>query len=771
MFIEKISIESFGSLSHKTYDLTEGVNLFRGKNESGKSTLAAFIKFIFYGLSNKPSGKNAESGITEKTRFTNWDTGISGGSLILNRDGERYRIERRLVPAAKASGKESVAIYDLASGAEYRRGECPGEVFFGVNEEVFSQTAFSAQGGGSIVDAEKMNNAIDNLLFSGDESVSVKTALKKLDEARVFLLHKNRKGGKIYALDGEIAELEERIHTAEENERILAAKNRSLSDIHRQLDENSSRLTEIEDKLTHYEAKKILARFEDADRKKADFRAKKETLAKLITEEAVGGFLPDTAYVEGLRSLYGDIGIAEKEEASLALQKEAFAITSLTPAQRSELAAMAACGGRESTAHKLQSAEVKKKNRFRALALTAALTFLFFLTALLLGPLKLLSGPSAALVSSVLFCVAALFALLSIGVYFAARKAAKERKALCDRFSAATPAEALLRVDDAIRAEKIVQESDGRYARLTAALEESRRKVEEGYRKASQLLNKWGLPCSDRLSIAGGADKAQALLLRLNRAETEAREAKMIAESAESALSSYDREEYRQKEERTAYAGEIGPEVIDLLRRNLTFCTKKAEALKVQLRDTELEIASRAALTESTDNLQETLNELRAKRADYNDKYTAYRLAYEAIRQAGDALRARVAPALSQSAGALMKASTQGRYEKIEVDNALNLRFRENDASPTREIGFMSAGTRALTYISLRLSLIRLLFDGKTPPVVFDEAFSSLDDERLSRMMALLSAYAKTSQVILMTCCDREYETAENKNTIHTVEL
>ena len=190
MFIEKLSIESFGSLSNVSYDLTSGINIFHGKNESGKSTLAAFIKFIFYGL----LGKMPDASMSEKTRYTNWDHGISGGSLVINKNGIRYRIERRVVPAAKASGKETLKVIDLASNTEVFAGKCPGEVFFGVSEDIFSQTAFSAQGSGSVVDSEKMNTAIDNMMLAGNETLNVKGALKKLDEARVFLLHKNRKG-------------------------------------------------------------------------------------------------------------------------------------------------------------------------------------------------------------------------------------------------------------------------------------------------------------------------------------------------------------------------------------------------------------------------------------------------------------------------------------------------------------------------------------------------------------------------------------------------
>ena len=52
MIIEKIHIISFGKLADFTLDLSEGINIIEGGNESGKSTISAFIKFMFYGLSS-----------------------------------------------------------------------------------------------------------------------------------------------------------------------------------------------------------------------------------------------------------------------------------------------------------------------------------------------------------------------------------------------------------------------------------------------------------------------------------------------------------------------------------------------------------------------------------------------------------------------------------------------------------------------------------------------------------------------------------------------
>ena len=48
VIIKKLEITSFGCLKNKILNPSEGINDIVAPNESGKSTLAAFIKFIFF---------------------------------------------------------------------------------------------------------------------------------------------------------------------------------------------------------------------------------------------------------------------------------------------------------------------------------------------------------------------------------------------------------------------------------------------------------------------------------------------------------------------------------------------------------------------------------------------------------------------------------------------------------------------------------------------------------------------------------------------------
>ena len=46
MIIEKIVIKSFGRLNEMTLEFSDRVNVIEGENESGKSTIAAFIRYM-----------------------------------------------------------------------------------------------------------------------------------------------------------------------------------------------------------------------------------------------------------------------------------------------------------------------------------------------------------------------------------------------------------------------------------------------------------------------------------------------------------------------------------------------------------------------------------------------------------------------------------------------------------------------------------------------------------------------------------------------------
>ena len=58
MKITQLNISEFGRLKNTQITLDDGINIISGDNESGKSTVMLFIRFMFYGLPKKSQKSN-----------------------------------------------------------------------------------------------------------------------------------------------------------------------------------------------------------------------------------------------------------------------------------------------------------------------------------------------------------------------------------------------------------------------------------------------------------------------------------------------------------------------------------------------------------------------------------------------------------------------------------------------------------------------------------------------------------------------------------------
>ena len=145
MIIEKIVIGSFGLITDLTLEFSERVNVIEGQNESGKSTIAAFIKYMLYGFDDRDVGE-----ASERKKRINWNTGVAQGSMYVRVGDKRYLISRSTTPVsgtARETYKEEAAIIDLETGTPAFGKLSAGDVFFGVDRELFDNTAFIGQVG------------------------------------------------------------------------------------------------------------------------------------------------------------------------------------------------------------------------------------------------------------------------------------------------------------------------------------------------------------------------------------------------------------------------------------------------------------------------------------------------------------------------------------------------------------------------------------------------------------------------------------------------
>ena len=84
MIIEKLVIKSFGLITDMTLEFSDKVNVIEGQNEAGKSTIAAFIKYMLYGFD-----ESEDSELGERRKRINWETGTAQGSMYVRVKNKR----------------------------------------------------------------------------------------------------------------------------------------------------------------------------------------------------------------------------------------------------------------------------------------------------------------------------------------------------------------------------------------------------------------------------------------------------------------------------------------------------------------------------------------------------------------------------------------------------------------------------------------------------------------------------------------------------------
>lgn len=180
-----MQINGFGNLENKVLELDDNVNILYGKNETGKSTLAGFIKGIFYGVNKNKAGNE----YSEFEKYRPWKNADFSGKLEFENEKESYTVFRDF-------NKNNCKVYDSDGNditsefsKDKSRGTEVGSSCFGIDEETFENTLFITQGNTSM-ELQSQRNIIQkltNMIQSGQEGVSlekIKTKLQKkhLDE-------------------------------------------------------------------------------------------------------------------------------------------------------------------------------------------------------------------------------------------------------------------------------------------------------------------------------------------------------------------------------------------------------------------------------------------------------------------------------------------------------------------------------------------------------------------------------------------------------------
>jgi DNA repair exonuclease SbcCD ATPase subunit len=111
---------------------------------------------------------------------------------------------------------------------------------------------------------------------------------------------------------------------------------------------------------------------------------------------------------------------------------------------------------------------------------------------------------------------------------------------------------------------------------------------------------------------------------------------------------------------------------------------------------------------------------------------------------------------LEQQVGRDIARLTGGRYRKVEIDDrSLDIDVWAPERGDWVAASSLSKGTIDQIYLAARIGLVRLVTQGKRPPLVLDDPFVTFDDQRAARAAVLLRELSTDFQVIYLACSNR----------------
>lgn len=156
-------------------------------------------------------------------------------------------------------------------------------------------------------------------------------------------------------------------------------------------------------------------------------------------------------------------------------------------------------------------------------------------------------------------------------------------------------------------------------------------------------------------------------------------------------------------------------------------------------------------------DLRSRLEALRAEARRLDDRREALERGLALLREVAKTVHRDVAPVLNRLASEVMAHITAGRYDvRVNPNERMAVMAIEQETQSARSQDALSRGTSDQLYFALRVALLKR-FSYRTPlPALLDDSFAHYDNERLRRALAYMGELAKTHQVLLFTCRDRE---------------
>lgn len=759
MRLIKCNVRNFGTLKDFSLDFSSGLTVIKEDNGFGKSTLAAFLKAMLYGM---PQTTKRDIDKNDRKKFKPWQGGDFGGSLDLEVNGRQYRVDRSFSAKEK---DDTFRLIDLTSGADSDDfSENLGVELFGVDAESFERSVFVPQ----VDTATEMNNTIraklTGLIENSDDIGNYDNAVKALETRARFYSVSNGARGDIADKNREIAVLEASLTDKSAAVSNLNAIKTELVGLRESSAELTAKKNELRKKITVVsDAAALLEQKRQRDGLVLSLENTKRAVDK-IKADYVNGFPTDeeTSQAEkqlgAINSLESELGVLkgnDSDRSELERLKEYF--ENGVPDEQEIYDTRRSISAVSQFEIKAEALKARLAEAPQAVAKsnTAAVKVCLILsvTVAVFGAVALLWQ---AVVGIVLLCVAVLGLGASGFMYLKNMitsgsvpkvdtvvlkaeydtacaeidRLTDEIQGFCNRFD--PESEPLQVVENVAIAMRDLNRLEASVRRNDDEVEKRRAEISAGYDSLNTFFARY---CADfKLEYNEQLAKIKRDRLEATRLENEIKVmSERLAEMPEIAADA-DLSDGADREQLLAEEKQLLSE-LDLLNNRIT--------------SREVESARLLAETQELPELEERLENLKLLRDEAVERYSTIIATIDLLKKAKQDLSLRY---LDRVTAGFKKYAALLGVDSADalIDTDLNVELSECGA--TREKGYFSCGVRDMTDIAMRLGLCDALFQDEEAMLILDDPFVNLDDARLKNAMELLNRLSETRQIIYLTC-------------------
>lgn len=710
---------TFGKLDGETLELKDGLNVIEAPNEFGKSTWAAFLITMLYGIDT--TQRTTKTSLPIKAKYLPWNGKPMAGSMEILWKNQKITIAR--TSKARTPMGEFKAFNTITGeNINFLTAETCGETLLGVERSVLEKSGFIGQQALTIGADASLETRLTALVTTGDETVSYSVTRKKLVDLRNRRRH-NKTGllpqaeAQLQSIQStlvQIQEIKEENFDLQQETIILQEK---FVDLQKAMEQKNLA-------TLHHKAKQL----EQA----GEMRKNKEEILKNLQESTANTPNPDQ--LDGLESAIHQ-----------------FTAYQIPPADEPVMPVEPPCPKGFEGLNEQQATDQGKTHISQLLQLETPVSlpknpsFLMIIIAIVLTAAVAVFSWKLLPIPLLLLAIAFILYIKASKSYHSAVNEQKireiESKKILDFYQ----------VTSRSQLEELVATYGEALMRHRYAMEDYQAKSEQFKAQNADYIREKSKIHNNILEFFPKATTVQEAKSAILQAREIHRQLDFATREAQSALTQF-----------------------QAIQSMVGHLPDKLPSLDAQTFSPTLENdfhETREKLQYSNVKLAEQLGQLTALgdpvalQADekactqriqwLQAEYDSLSLALEALDRANAQLQTRFSPQLNKVASEFFGILTNGKYDTIYVGQSMALQTRAADDIPTRTVLNLSGGTVDQLYLAVRLAITQLVL-GEGVPLVLDDALAFFDDERAKLAIELLEKISNTNQIILFSCHNRE---------------